>query len=87
MKLIVTGGAGFIGSAVVLNVLARDSVSVVNVDKMTYASNSGFIKDMESAQDYCFEHVDICDGAALGAVFERHAPCHILTTRIGGRAF
>lgn len=78
MKLIVTGGAGFIGSAVVLNALAQDGVSVVNVDKMTYASNGAFLKDMESAQNYCFEHVDICDGTALGAVFERHAPDAIM---------
>ncbi|WP_242218903.1 dTDP-glucose 4,6-dehydratase [Shinella zoogloeoides] len=74
MKILVTGGYGFIGSAVVHDLLARPGVSVVNVDKLTYAANKLSLADVEKRADYSFANIDICDGHALAAIFEQHKP-------------
>ena len=73
MKLLVTGGAGFIGSAVVRQAVAA-GVSVVNVDALTYAANLESIKSVSGSDLYHFEHVDIRDRAALDGVFSRYRP-------------
>ena len=73
MKLLVTGGAGFIGSAVVRLAIARGH-SVVNVDALTYAACLDNVASVASSPAYAFEHVDIRDRAALEAVFARHRP-------------
>ena len=71
MKLLVTGGCGFIGSAVVRLALAKGH-DVVNVDKLTYAASEPNIPDPGPA--YTLEKVDICDAAAIADVFQRHNP-------------
>jgi len=76
--LLVTGGAGFIGSAVVRRALADGSRAVVNVDKLTYAGNLDSLAGVEDDPRYAFERVDICDAAALRAVFRRHRPAAVL---------
>ena len=73
MKLLVTGGAGFIGSAVVRRALDL-GLSVVNVDKLTYSGNLANLAEVASHPEYAFEQVDICDAGALEAVFHRHRP-------------
>ena len=73
MKILVTGGCGFIGSAVVRLALAR-GLSVVNVDKLTYAANPANLPGAAENPGYAFEQVDICDGSALATVFARHQP-------------
>lgn len=73
-KILVTGGAGFIGSAVVRHLINDTAHSVVNVDKLTYAGNLESLKSVESSERYAFEHVDICDAAELKRVFETHQP-------------
>ena len=73
MKILVTGGCGFIGSAVVRLALAR-GLSVVNVDKLTYAANPANLPGAAENPAYAFEQVDICDGSALATIFARHQP-------------
>ncbi|MGJ8598195.1 dTDP-glucose 4,6-dehydratase [Sulfitobacter sp.] len=73
MKILVTGGAGFIGSAVVRQAI-RDGHSVVNVDALTYAACLENVASVVDAQGYTFEQVDIRNRVALDTVFARHAP-------------
>ncbi|CAI2308578.1 dTDP-glucose 4,6-dehydratase [Vibrio parahaemolyticus] len=74
MKILVTGGAGFIGSAVVRHIIESTSDSVVNVDCLTYAGNLESLVSVESNERYAFEQVNICDRAELNRVFEVHKP-------------
>ena len=72
--ILVTGGAGFIGSAVVRYIIESTQDSVVNVDKLTYAGNLESLESVENNPRYAFEQVDICDSKALLRVFEHHQP-------------
>ncbi|WP_370577930.1 dTDP-glucose 4,6-dehydratase [Photobacterium sp. BZF1] len=74
MKILVTGGAGFIGSAVVRHIIENTNDSVVNVDKLTYAGNLESLTGVDGHERYAFEQVDICDRAALDRVFAEHQP-------------
>ena len=74
MKLLVTGGAGFIGSAVIRHIIQNTGDSVVNVDKLTYAGNLESLAEVSSSDRYAFEQVDICDRVELDRVFAEHQP-------------
>lgn len=74
MKVLVTGGAGFIGSALIRYLIADTDHQLVNVDKLTYAGNLESLKEVAGDAHYCFERVDIVDRPALDKVFEQHAP-------------
>jgi dTDP-glucose 4,6-dehydratase len=74
MKILVTGGAGFIGSAVIRNIINNTTDSVINVDKLTYAGNLESLSEIDANQRYCFEQVDICDRNELDRVFASHKP-------------
>ncbi|WBQ12776.1 dTDP-glucose 4,6-dehydratase [Hyphomonadaceae bacterium BL14] len=74
MKLLVTGGAGFIGSAVVRRAIGTRGYRVVNVDKLTYAANLDNLKDVADDPRYTFVQADIADEEAMDAVFKAHAP-------------
>jgi dTDP-glucose 4,6-dehydratase len=69
----VTGGAGFIGSAVCRHLIRDTEHAVVNVDKLTYSSNLASLADLEGSPRYAFVHADICDGRRMFAVMEEHA--------------
>ena len=74
MKILVTGGSGFIGSNLVRLLVEEKGASVINLDKLTYAGNSESLADLEGNSNYTFEQVDLCDAAALSAVFAKHQP-------------
>ena len=78
MKILVTGGAGFIGSAVVRELIAHSQHSVINVDCLTYAGNVESLADAASSSRYAFEQVNICDRVALDRVFTEHQPDAIM---------
>ncbi len=74
MRVLVTGGAGFIGSAVVRHIIGNTHDSVINVDKLTYAGNLESLAAIASNVRYSFEKVDICDRAELDRIFAQHQP-------------
>ena len=78
VKILVTGGAGFIGSAVIRHILANTEDAVVNVDKLTYAGNLDSLMSSERTPRYAFEHVDICDRAQMDRVFAEHRPDRVM---------
>ncbi|WP_027858097.1 dTDP-glucose 4,6-dehydratase [Marinobacterium jannaschii] len=74
MKILVTGGAGFIGSAVIRHIIQHTVDSVVNLDKLTYAGNLESLVEVSDNGRYDFEQVDICNRAELERVFTTHQP-------------
>ncbi|AXV66466.1 dTDP-glucose 4,6-dehydratase [Pseudoalteromonas lipolytica] len=78
MKILLTGGAGFIGSAVVRYIINHTEDSVVNLDKLTYAGNLESLKTVDTNERYTFEKVDICNRAELGRVFKVYKPDAIM---------
>ncbi|MBA4501528.1 dTDP-glucose 4,6-dehydratase [Marinobacterium marinum] len=78
MKLLITGGAGFIGSAVIRHIIQNTQDSVVNVDKLTYAGNLENLREVDSSDRYAFEQVDICNRTELERVFAEHQPDAIM---------
>ncbi len=74
MKILVTGGSGFIGSNLVRLLVEEKGESVINLDKLTYAGNAESLADLDGNPNYTFEQVDLCDAAALSAVFAKHKP-------------
>jgi len=78
MKILVTGGAGFIGSAVVRHIINHTQDSVINLDKLTYAGNLDSIASVADNERYAFVQADICDRAALDKIFTEHQPDAIM---------
>ena len=74
MKILVTGGAGFIGSAVVRHLIQKTNHHVVNVDKLTYAGNLESLVTVAESGRYDFEQADICDNSGLGEIFKKYSP-------------
>ena len=72
--ILVTGGAGFIGSAVIRHIIRSTADRVVNVDKLTYAGNLYSLAETASSPRYTFERADICDRRAMERLFESHRP-------------
>src|SRR5882672_4447121 len=73
-RILVTGGAGFIGSALCRHLIAETKSAVINLDKLTYAANPESLAPIAGNPRYAFEQADICDAPALRRIFERHRP-------------
>lgn len=78
MKGLITGGAGFIGGAVVRHLLADTKCSLVNVDALTYAGNLESVVGADESDRYAFVHADICNFSALNSVFTEHRPDFVM---------
>ncbi|OXU15585.1 dTDP-glucose 4,6-dehydratase [Sedimentisphaera salicampi] len=74
MNIIVTGGAGFIGSAVIRHIIKNADHSVLNIDKLTYAGNLSSLKEVEGSDRYSFVQADICDKPAVQELFSSFKP-------------
>ena len=78
MKILVTGGAGFIGSAVIRLINSQTDFAVINLDKLTYAGNLDSLPGVIDSQRYSHEQVDLCDGQELARVFEEYQPTCVM---------
>lgn len=78
MKILITGGAGFIGSAVIRYIINNTSDEVINVDKLTYAGNLESLAEIDHSARYCFERADIGDKAAMTRIFQQYQPDAIM---------
>ena len=74
MKILVTGGAGFIGSAVIRHIIHNTDDEVLNIDKLTYAGNLESLKEIDQNPRYTFQQIDICDKEALEKAFNSFQP-------------
>ena len=74
MNILITGGFGFIGSALIRYIINQTQDSVINIDKLTYAANQSALKEVENNPRYAFEQIDICDLKAIESVFEKYQP-------------
>lgn len=75
---LVTGGAGFIGSAVVRHLMNKTGHKVVNVDKLTYSGHTESLESVASNERYSFEKADICDQKAIEKIFAKHKPSYVM---------
>lgn len=77
-RILVTGGSGFIGSAVIRHIIRSNLAEVANVDSLTYAGNNDSIDSVVTSGHYKFYHIDICDASALAQVFAEFRPTAVM---------
>ena len=77
-RILISGGAGFIGSALARHILSQGKDQVCIIDKLTYAGNLESLQSVEQDPNYQFHRIDICDGAALRQIFARFRPSHVM---------
>ena len=76
--ILITGGAGFIGSATIKYIINNTKHSVINVDKLTYAGNLESLESIQNNPNYIFEKIDICDSKKINSIFSKHKPDIVL---------
>ena len=74
MKILITGGAGFIGSAVIRHIILSTNNQVLNIDKLTYAGNLESLKEIDQHSNYQFKQIDICDTEQITKAIEAFQP-------------
>jgi len=74
MKFLITGGAGFIGSAVIRYIIKNTHYSVINIDKLTYAGNLDSLLSVSDSKNYFFEQVDICNAKEINRILKKYQP-------------
>ncbi|KDD79987.1 dTDP-glucose 4,6-dehydratase [Glaesserella parasuis] len=74
MKILITGGAGFIGSAMIRYIINNTQDLVINIDKLTYAGNLSSLEEISNSSRYAFKQIDICDKIALEQIFNEYQP-------------
>jgi len=78
LKILITGGAGFIGSAVVRQYITETEYEIINLDALTYAGNLESLASVDNNPRYHFEHADICNPQDINRIFEKHQPDAIM---------
>ena len=78
MRILVTGGSGFIGSTLIKFLINKFDYFVVNVDKLTYAGNEESLEDIRSSSNYAFEKVDICNESEITNIFRKYKPNKVM---------
>jgi dTDP-glucose 4,6-dehydratase len=78
MKIMITGGAGFIGSAVIRHIISNTQHSVINIDKLTYAGNSESLNEIKDSSRYIFKKIDICNVESINEVLSSYRPDAIM---------
>ena len=73
-NILITGGAGFIGSALIRYIISNTENTVINIDKLTYAGNLDSLKSVETNVRYIFKQVDICDSKQIRNIFDKYQP-------------
>ena len=74
MKFLITGGCGFIGSALIRFIINKTEHQVINIDALTYAGNLEALSSVITSDRYCFERLNICDAISMEAVFSKYKP-------------
>ena len=78
MKIMVTGGAGFIGSALIRQIIAHSNHEIINIDKLTYAGNLDSLAEVINSPKFTNKIIDICDKELIDDVFKEHKPTCVM---------
>jgi len=74
----ITGGAGFIGSAVIRHIINNTDHQIINIDKLTYAGNLESLQSIDDSERYSFERIDICSSKDVSKMFNKYQPDNVI---------
>ena len=78
MKFMISGGAGFIGSAVIRHIINNTDHQIINIDKLTYAGNLESLQSIDDSKRYSFERIDICSSKDVSKMFNKYQPDNVI---------